>query len=128
MTPFGRRIRELRAERGVTQKQMAVALGVSAAWLSALENGHRGRPSWDFIQRVIAYFNVIWDDADELAELAHISHPRVVVDTAELSADATEFANLVADRIGELNEEDLRSLIHELRRRAERARRDREKP
>ena len=123
MTPFGQRIRELRAERGVTQKEMTAALGVSAAWLSALEKGHRGRPSWNFIQRVIAYFNVIWDDADELAELARISHPRVVVDTSELSAEATELANLVADHVGELGEEDLRALIHEVKRLAAQARR-----
>ncbi|MEC9344235.1 MAG: helix-turn-helix domain-containing protein [Pseudomonadota bacterium] len=116
MTPFGRRIRELRAERGVTQKEMAAALEVSAAWLSALEKGHRGRPSWNFIQRVIAYFNIIWDDADEIVRLAHISHPRIVVDTSDLSADATEFANLVADHVGELSEDDLRHLMHELKR------------
>ncbi|MCB1457171.1 MAG: helix-turn-helix transcriptional regulator, partial [Nitratireductor sp.] len=63
MTPFGSRVRELRRLKGVTQKQMALALGVSPAWLSALEKGTRGRPSWDFVQRVIGYFNVIWDDA-----------------------------------------------------------------
>lgn len=123
MTPFGRRIRELRAERGVTQKQMAEALGVSAAWLSALEKGNRGRPSWDFIQRVIAYFNVIWDDADELTELARISHPRVVVDTARLSPEATEFANLLAERIAELRPADLVDLMHEVKLRAARNRR-----
>jgi transcriptional regulator with XRE-family HTH domain len=127
MTPFGRRIRELRAEKGVTQKQMAAALGVSAAWLSALEKGNRGRPSWDFIQRIIAYFNVIWDDADELAELARISHPRVVVDTTRLSAEATEFANLVAEQIDELRSEDLLELMHELKRRTARNRRARER-
>ena len=42
MTPFGRRVRELRAERNITQKQMAADLGVSAAYLSALEKGNRG--------------------------------------------------------------------------------------
>ena len=124
MTPFGQRIRELRTERGVTQKEMAAELGVSAAWLSALEKGHRGRPSWNFIQRVIAYFNVIWDDADELTRLAHISHPRVVVDTSELSAEATELANLLADNIGELGEDELRALIHEVRKLTEQARRN----
>lgn len=120
MTPFGRRIRELRAEKGVTQKQMAAALGVSAAWLSALEKGNRGRPSWEFLQRVIAYFNVIWDDADELVELARISHPRIVVDTSRLSEEATEFANLVADRIADLGRDDLLELIHQLKVRASR--------
>ncbi|TKB38718.1 MAG: helix-turn-helix transcriptional regulator, partial [Mesorhizobium sp.] len=37
MTPFGERLRVLRNERGVSQKDMAKAIGVSAAYLSALE-------------------------------------------------------------------------------------------
>ena len=117
MTPFGRRVRELRALKGVTQKEMAAALGVSAAWLSALENGRRGRPTWEFIQRVIGYFNVIWDDADELGELARISHPRVVVDTGGLAPEATEFAHLLAERIDWLTAEDLAELSFEVKRR-----------
>jgi transcriptional regulator with XRE-family HTH domain len=117
MTPFGRRVRELRVAKGVSQKQMAAALGVSAAWLSALENGRRGRPNWQFIQGIIAYFNVIWDDADELLELARVSHPRVVVDTSGLLPEATEFANLVSERIAQLDRQALLELIHELRRR-----------
>jgi len=122
MTPFGRRVRELRSVKGVSQKDMAAALGVSAAWLSALENGRRGRPTWDFIQRIIAYFNVIWDEADELLDLARLSHPRIVVDTSGLSPEATEFANLVSERIGLLRQQDLAELTHELKRRALRGR------
>lgn len=118
MTPFGRRVRELRAQKGVTQKEMAAALGVSAAWLSALEKGRRGRPTWDFIQRVIGYFNVIWDDADELVDLASVSHPRVVVDTGGLEPEATEFVHVVAQKIGLLSREDLSELSFEVKRRA----------
>jgi transcriptional regulator with XRE-family HTH domain len=123
VTPFGRRVRELRAAKGVSQKEMAAALEVSAAWLSALENGRRGRPTWDFIQRIIAYFNVIWDDADELLDLARISHPRIVVDTAGLAPEATEFANLVAERIALLSKDDLAELVYEVKRRSQRRRR-----
>ena len=42
MTPFGKRLRELRKERGMTLKAMAAALHVTPAYLSALENGRRG--------------------------------------------------------------------------------------
>ena len=45
MTPFGRRCRELRRQRGLTLKRMAADLNLSAAYLSALEHGQRGRPS-----------------------------------------------------------------------------------
>ena len=61
---------------------MAAALGVSAAYLSALEHGRRGVPSWAMVQKIIGYFNVIWDDAEELQRLAETSHPRVVIDTS----------------------------------------------
>lgn len=110
MTPFGKRMRELRAVRGVTQKQMAAAIGVSPAYLSALERGHRGVPNYAMIQRILGYFNVIWDEADELAELARASHPRVVVDTAGLGPRATELANRLAGGIRDLNEDQLGQL------------------
>ncbi len=103
MTPFGERLRALRAERGVTLKEMAEALGVSAAYLSALEHGRRGRPGWHLVQAVIAYFNIIWDEAEELIELARLSHPRVVIDTAGLPPEATLLANILSERIDGLD-------------------------
>ncbi len=103
MTPFGDRMRNLRAERGVTLKDMADAIGVSPAYLSALEHGKRGRPGWHLIQRIIAYFNIIWDEAEEVVRLARISHPRITIDTAGLSPKATELSNRLADEIGKLD-------------------------
>ncbi len=111
MTPFGREIRRLRAERGLSQKHMAKAIGVSAAYLSALEHGHRGQPSWELLQRIIGYFNVIWDEAEELQRLAALSHPRITIDTAGLSADATALANRLAESIEGLSEEDIRQML-----------------
>lgn len=114
MTPFGERMREMRAVRGVSQKEMAEAVGVSPAYLSALEHGRRGRPGWDLLQRIILYFNVIWDEAEDLQRLAGLSHPRVVVDTTGLSAEATRLANLLAERIRHLDETTLRRLAAEI--------------
>lgn len=110
MTPLGRKIRELRAQRGVSQKQMAAALGVSPAYLSALEHGNRAVPTWALLQKMIGYFNVIWDDAEELLTLAGVSHPRVSIDTAGLSAEATETANLLARGFGKLNPAEIAEL------------------
>ncbi len=93
MTPFGERMRAMRRERGVALREMAAALGVSSAYLSALEHGRRGRPPFALVERIIGYFNVIWDEADELRRLAAASHPRIRIDTAGLSPAATELAN-----------------------------------
>jgi transcriptional regulator with XRE-family HTH domain len=114
VTPFGAKLRDLRAERGISQKDMAKSIGVSAAYLSALEHGRRGQPTWDKLQRIIQYFNIIWDEAEELQRLAMISDPRVIIDTGGLSPAATNLANLLAARIGELDEETTRMLVVKL--------------
>jgi transcriptional regulator with XRE-family HTH domain len=111
MTPFGVRLRQLRAERGIALKDMAEALGVSGAYLSALEHGRRGRPTHAMVIAICAQLNIIWDEADELLRLARLSHPRVTVDTAGLSAQATELANLLAERIRKLPPERIARLL-----------------
>lgn len=117
MTPLGRRLRDLRAERGVTLSQMAAAIGVSPTYLSALENGKRGKPTWAMVQRIIAYFNVIWDEAEDLQRLAEMSDPKVSIDTGGMAPEATELANRLARDIGKLAPEDLSYLSAELTRR-----------
>jgi len=111
MTPFGEKIRKLRQERGATLKDMASAIGVSPAYLSALEHGKRGRPGWHLIQRIIAYFNIIWDDAEEVVGLARISHPRIAIDTSGLSPRATELANRLSNEIGKIDEQTLAAML-----------------
>ena len=110
MTPFGQRIRALREARGMSLAQMAEGLGVSPAYLSALEHGKRGRPTFTLIQGTIHLLGVIWDEADELVRLADLSHPRVVIDTAGLDPEATLLANRLAREIALLEGEDLRRL------------------
>ena len=111
MTPFGEKMRKLRADRAITLKQMSTAIGVSSAYLSALEHGKRGRPGWHLIQRIIAYFNIIWDEAEEVTRLARISHPRITIDTSGLNPLATELANRLADEGGKLDAQTLDELV-----------------
>lgn len=111
MTPFGQRLREMRARQGIPLKDMAAAIGVSAAYLSALEHGRRGKPGFVLMQAIIAYFNVIWDEADELKRLADMSDPRVTVDTGGLDPRATLLANRLAREIASLREDDLERLL-----------------
>ena len=79
-----------------------------------MEHGRRGKPSRRFVHRVCQFLGIIWDEAEELQRLADLSHPRVVVDTAGLSAKATLFANLLADRIAGLDEEMLDHLLQQI--------------
>jgi transcriptional regulator with XRE-family HTH domain len=114
MTPFGARLRALRAARGVKLKDMAAALGVSSAYLSALEHGRRGRPTFALLQAIIQYFNIIWDDAEALIRLAEMSDPRAVIDTAGLDPEATRLANRLARDIASLTPGDIAALHERL--------------
>ncbi len=107
VTPFGARVRELREARGLSQKDFAARLGVSAAYVSALEHGRRGRPTFALLQGVIHALGVIWDEADELIKLADLSDPRVVIDTAGLEPEATLFANRLARAIRRLSPQEI---------------------
>ena len=79
---------------------MAAALNVSSAYLSALEHGKRGRPTGFLLHRMIAFFNVIWDEAEELQRLAEMSDPKVTIDTGGLVPEATELTNRLAELSG----------------------------
>lgn len=111
MTPFGQRLRDLRAQRGLSLKRMAAELHLSAAYLSALEHGKRGRPGPGLVMQICGCLGLIWDEAEDLKRLAALSHPKVVIDTSGLSPSATELANRLATRIRHLPEETINSIL-----------------
>lgn len=110
MTPFGARLRALRADRGVTLKALAEALQVSAAYLSALEHGKRGSPGAGLVHQVNEHFGLIWDEADDLSRLARLSNPRVTINTAGLSPEHTALANRLAQVVHRLPSETIAAL------------------
>ncbi len=114
MTPFGKRVREHRLARNIPLKQMAADLGVSAAYFSALEHGHRGQPTSGLVAQICGYFSLMWDESEELQRLADLSHPRVTVDTAGLNPKATELANLLAHHVSDMDEDTLDWIIAEI--------------
>ncbi len=111
MTPFGKKVREMRAARGIALKAMAHEIGVSPAYLSALEHGHRGKPTWYLVQKIVSFFNVIWDEAEDLERLAQISDPRVTLYTAGLNPLVTEAANVFEKKIKSLSESEAQAIL-----------------
>ena len=117
MTPFGALMRYWRAEKQKTLQQQAAFLEVSAAYLSALEHGKRGRPSFAMVDQICVFLDLIWDEAEALKQAALYSHPKPVIDTSDLSAEAVRLANMLAANIDRLSEDDCRSLCDEVSKR-----------
>ena len=93
---------------------MAMDLQISSAYLSALEHGNRGRPAPGFVMQVANYFDLIWDDVDELKKLAQLSHPKITINTSGLSPKATLLANLLSRHINELDDLTIDRLLAEM--------------
>lgn len=110
MTPFGLRLRDLRRQRGLTLAQMAHDLGVSSAYLSALEHGRRGSPGPGLVIEVCGYFGLIWDEAEALKRLASLSAPKVTLDTGGLAPRTTAFANRLGHALRDLDEDAIAAL------------------
>lgn len=106
MTPFGLKMRALRAKRRKTLQEQAAMLNVSSAYLSALESGKKGQPNLLMIDQICVWLGLIWDDAEELKKLAMLSHPKPTIQTQKLGAEATKLANQLAQNIDRLNEDD----------------------
>lgn len=110
MTPLGEKLRALRQERGMLLKDMAAALQVSPAYLSALEHGRRGAASAGLIHQICQLFELIWDDADELTALAKQSRPRLKLHSAGLSAAQTALANRFAKELRNLDDDAVQAI------------------
>ena len=104
MTPFGHKLRQLRSDKKVTQQQQADYLGVSKAYISALENGARGKPSAVLVDQICVWLGLIWDDAEELKRLASLSHPKPTI-------------NMLAQNIERLDDKDCQILLTALEKR-----------
>ena len=103
MTPFGVKLRDWRHRKNRTLHQQAKVLGVSPAYLSALETGTRGRPSAVLVDQICMWLGLIWDDAEELKKLAALSHPKPTINARGHSAEAIYMVNFLAQNIDRLS-------------------------
>ena len=99
MTPFGSKLKSLRKEKNVSITELAKALKISTAYLSMLENGKRGKPPDGMVELICAYFGIIWDESEELKDLAKISDINVQINTKILGINATALTNVLKNNI-----------------------------
>ena len=110
MTPFGIKLKYIRTERHKSLKDLSKALKVSTAYVSMLENGKRGRPADGLIELICSYFNLSWEEADELKFLAKHSDINTKMNSEKLSLNATMLTNVLKNNIKWLTEEQLENL------------------
>ncbi len=105
-TAFGQRLRALRHEKSITLADMAKILGVTSSYLSQIETGKKNPTSSVMVDQICAILGLIWDDAEEMKRLAAHSKSRVMIDTSHLGPEATRAANLMAEVLPKVDDDE----------------------
>ena len=79
MTEFGKELRKLRIDRSEIMRTMAGKLGITSAYLSAIECGKRNIPD-DFIDKITTIYELNNEEKAKLEDNAAIANHKVLID------------------------------------------------
>ncbi|WP_351008796.1 helix-turn-helix transcriptional regulator [Shewanella sp. S1-58-MNA-CIBAN-0166] len=109
-TAFGRYLRKLRIDHGMIMKDLATVLGVSSAYLSALELGKKSVAEKNIIQ-IVEYFQLSDKEFAELRQAATMSQPSIKLDLTGNTIEQRELAVSFARKYQEISPEEQQRLL-----------------
>ncbi|GAA5647874.1 helix-turn-helix domain-containing protein [Vibrio proteolyticus] len=109
-TAFGRYLRKLRIDKGMILKDLADALGVSSAYLSALELGKKNI-SDEVVNQIIGLYGLNANEANELRDAATVSQPVVKFDLKNANSQERELVAVFARKYQEMSPEKKEKLM-----------------
>ena len=113
LTEFGKALRKIRIEREELLKDMATALGVSPAYLSAVETGKRRIPD-DWVEKISVHYHLSQNERTDLSQAAENSAYEVKISLQ--ASEAKRGAVLTFARaLDHLSDEDLKRIMQSMR-------------
>lgn len=106
LTSFGKEVRKRRIDSAVTLGQMAEALGVSPAYLSAIEMGKRNLPL-ELLEKISIYFKLPPNEKVQLTRLAEASQKTVSINLSNANLQTREVIASFARNFTNLSREDI---------------------
>ena len=115
---LGKELRKIRLDRDELMKDMARKLGVTVAYLSAVENGTRKFPdAW--IQIIASEYELEEKDVEKLQNLAFNERDSININIKNANNQERDLAYSFARRFHELSEDDIFALEKILKRGSE---------
>lgn len=111
LTPFGKALRQLRIDKSLRLLDVAGAINVSSAFLSAVETGRKAIPD-GFVVQLSRALNLTTAEVRSLRSAVDQTRKEVRVD--ELQGDQREFVAAFARKIGTVSPDVLKLLRDEL--------------
>ncbi len=112
---FGTRIRQLRREHDLTQRELAEQAGIDFTYLSKIENGHADAPAEGTIRRLATLLHTEPDELILLANKLPADFERDLL--ARPEGQVAEFYRSIAGR--RYTEEEWREILRMLREKGE---------
>ena len=109
ITKFGEYARDLRIDRGENLKEMAKNLGVSSAFLSAVENGKKQVPK-TWYEKISSIYELALKEKEKLRNAIEESKNMLVLNLQNVSQANKEFALVFARSFEELTDEERKKI------------------
>ena len=109
ITKFGEYTRDLRIDRGENLKEMAKNLGVSSAFLSAVENGKKQVPK-TWYERISSIYELALKEKEKLKNAIEESKKMLVLNLENTTQANREFALVFARSFEELTDEERKKI------------------
>ena len=105
LTKFGKELRKIRLDRDELLKDMAQKLGITVAYLSAVENGKRKIPgSW--LSILSREYQMCDEEVGRLQRLAYAERSQISIDVENAGDEEKDLVFSFARRFGDLSAED----------------------
>ena len=109
LTQFGKELRHIRLDQDEKLKDMAEKLGVTVAYLSAVENGKRNIPN-GWIETIANEYSLDEENVERLEKLAFDGKPEITLNIDKATEGQRNLAYSFARRFKDLSEDDVQSL------------------
>ena len=109
ITKFGEYTRDLRIDRGENLKEMAENLGVSSAFLSAVENGKKQVPK-TWYEKISSLYELALKEKEKLKNAIEESKNMLVLNLENVTQANKEFALVFARSFEELTDEERKKI------------------
>ena len=110
LTEFGKALRKIRTDRQQLLRDMADKLGVSSAYLSAVETGKRRIPQ-DWVSKIASIYSLSCEEQADLQSAADNSVFDVTISLVNASEQKRNAVLSFARALDGLNDEDLKRIM-----------------
>lgn len=109
ISKFGLYIRKIREVKNDSLRQMAVKLGISATFLSAMEVGRKQIPL-EYVEKIKGIYDLTEEQVIELEDSIHETNERLPIELALMTEAQKDVSLMFARKIKTADEELLRKL------------------